>query len=146
MDNNLDNLGTFDLILALDVLEHLKNPNRVLLQLAKMLSPTGTIIVSVPNIARISVAVRLLFGKFEYADSGIMDQTHLRFFTAASAVKLMNLAGIEVLQGAVSGLESGKWKFADQLTLGMARPRLAFQLMMRGKIGQQQRAVHWEKA
>ena len=146
LDNPLENLGTFDLILALDVLEHLKNPDIVLLSLVKMLSPTGTIIVSVPNVARISVAMRLMFGKFEYADSGIMDKTHLRFFTAESAVKLMNLAGIEVLQGAGSGLELGKWNFADHLTFGMARPRLAMQLIMKGKIGQQKSKIRWEKA
>ena len=76
--------GEFDVIVYGDILEHLKNPLAVFRQLNQYLVPGGQIIVSVPNIAHLYVRLKLLAGHFDYMDRGIMDRTHLRFFTRAT--------------------------------------------------------------
>ena len=73
--------NSFDYILFMDILEHLKDPASVLSFFSTYLKNTGKIIISVPNIAFISIRLALLRGKFSYTDQGIMDNTHLRFFT-----------------------------------------------------------------
>lgn len=71
----------FDLILLLDVLEHMTDPFGYLGKMAAMLSPGGKILISLPNVAHWSVRLLLLFGIFDYHDRGIMDRTHYQFFT-----------------------------------------------------------------
>lgn len=84
---------TFDLITFGDVLEHLPDPVTVLRRAATLLEPGGSILVSLPNIAHWSVRCRLLAGRFDYRPTGIMDATHLRFFTRRSAVAMLQQAG-----------------------------------------------------
>jgi len=87
----------FDLILALDVLEHLVDPWRVLRKLHGLLRPGGTIIASIPNVAHYSVSLPLLMrGRWNYAVDGLLDQTHLRFFVQRTAVDLMTSSGLVV--------------------------------------------------
>jgi 2-polyprenyl-3-methyl-5-hydroxy-6-metoxy-1,4-benzoquinol methylase len=74
----------FDYILLLDILEHLKNHTKVLQDVHQIADSDTKIIVSVPNIANIYVRFNLLLGRFEYADRGTLDRTHLRFFTMSS--------------------------------------------------------------
>ncbi|EYF01613.1 methyltransferase domain-containing protein [Chondromyces apiculatus] len=88
----------FDVILFADVLEHTVDPAGVLGRLLPYLAEDGQVIVSLPNVAAWTVRLGLLGGKFEYAQSGILDETHLRFFTRASAVRLLEEAGLEVLR------------------------------------------------
>jgi glycosyltransferase involved in cell wall biosynthesis len=88
----------FDRILLLDVLEHLPDPERILRQVQPLLAPEGRILVSLPNVANITVRLMLLFGKWDYADRGIMDRTHLRFFTRRTARRLLEDSGYEVLE------------------------------------------------
>ena len=64
-----------------DVLEHLRDPVRVLAQTRHILAPNGSVIITLPNIAHWTIRRDLLRGRFDYADYGIMDKTHLRFFT-----------------------------------------------------------------
>jgi len=71
----------FDVILLGDVLEHLARPESVLHKLREYLTPTGFLVVSVPNIAHCDVRLALLDGKFDYQEQGILDCTHMRFFT-----------------------------------------------------------------
>jgi SAM-dependent methyltransferase len=71
----------FDLILILDVLEHLADPAAILRRAAALLNPRGRLLISVPNIAHWSVRIPLIFGKFRYTERGILDKTHLQFFT-----------------------------------------------------------------
>lgn len=88
----------FDKVLILDVLEHLNQPERVLRDVIPLLRPSGgTVIVSVPNIANISVRLSLLFGRFEYADRGIMDRTHVRFYTRKTARQLLESNGYRIV-------------------------------------------------
>jgi 2-polyprenyl-3-methyl-5-hydroxy-6-metoxy-1,4-benzoquinol methylase len=89
--------GSFDLILCLDVLEHLQDPWVVIAKLTALLSPEGCIITSLPNIRHFSVILPLLFkGRFEYAASGLLDKTHLRFFVRDTAISLLESAGLHV--------------------------------------------------
>lgn len=88
--------GPFDAILYGDVLEHLIDPLRVLVELNRLLVPDGFVIVSVPNIAHLYIRLLLLLGRFDYIDRGILDNTHLRFFTARSLRALLDDAGLVV--------------------------------------------------
>ena len=91
-------LGTFDAVLLTDVLEHLPNPQAMLLLSREALKPRGAVIVSVPNVAHWSVRSYLLRGKFQYQPYGIMDATHLRWFTAASVRSLLASSGYKVVE------------------------------------------------
>jgi SAM-dependent methyltransferase len=85
----------FDLILALDVLEHLVDPWRAVERCHRALKPGGAFIASIPNVANYSVALPLLLrGRWTYADEGLLDRTHLRFFVERTAVDLMTSSGL----------------------------------------------------
>jgi 2-polyprenyl-3-methyl-5-hydroxy-6-metoxy-1,4-benzoquinol methylase len=85
--------GPFDLVLCLDVLEHMVDPWQFLRRLGKALQPGAQVIASVPNVRHYKVSLPLLFnGRFEYETQGVLDQTHLRFFTRHSASRLLSKA------------------------------------------------------
>jgi 2-polyprenyl-3-methyl-5-hydroxy-6-metoxy-1,4-benzoquinol methylase len=88
----------FDKILLMDVLEHLEQPETLLTQCRGLLKPGGTILVSVPNVANVTVRLGLLFGRFEYQPRGILDATHLRFFTRKSIRRMIEAAGWDVVR------------------------------------------------
>jgi 2-polyprenyl-3-methyl-5-hydroxy-6-metoxy-1,4-benzoquinol methylase len=85
----------FDVIIFADVLEHLAWPIGVLRKYAAMLKDGGSVIVSLPNVGLWSVRLALLSGRFHYDDTGVLDRTHLRFFTRSSAVEMLRAAGLE---------------------------------------------------
>lgn len=87
----------YDLIIVGDVLEHLKRPDTLLKSLHTVLKEGGGLIVSVPNIANYSIRLRLLFGRFAYTETGILDRSHLRFFTHASICSLVTACGYDVV-------------------------------------------------
>jgi SAM-dependent methyltransferase len=89
-------LAPFDAIVCGDVLEHLRDPWDALAFLATLLRPGGTAAVSVPNVAHWTGRRALLRGRFPYADHGLFDRTHLRFFTRAGARALVEGAGLRV--------------------------------------------------
>lgn len=72
---------TFDVVVAADVLEHLRDPWRCLEQTRALLAPEGYLVISVPNISHNAVIAELLCGRFPYQPKGLLDSTHLRFFT-----------------------------------------------------------------
>lgn len=86
--------GGFDVVVFADVLEHLTNPLRTLRQAPALLAPGGSVVVSIPNIAHGSVRLAMLQGRFEYRDLGLLDDTHLRFFTRSSLIDLHDQAGL----------------------------------------------------
>lgn len=86
----------FDVILLGDVLEHLVRPGNLLRGLKERLRPSGWIVASMPNVAHASVRLALLHGEFRYRDYGLLDATHLRFFTADSLAELFDESGYEV--------------------------------------------------
>ena len=85
---------SFDAILFGDVLEHLKDPLHALRESAKHLAPSGTVVISVPNIAHADVKIALLKGAFPYSENGLLDQTHIYFFTKESLLELVKKAGL----------------------------------------------------
>ncbi len=111
----------FDAIIFADVLEHLDWPAPVLKSYLPYLAPGGTVIVSLPNVGNWSSRLGLLAGRFEYADTGVLDRTHLRFFTKSSARRLVEQAGLRISR--------------QSYTPGLVRPLvpLAKKLMSPGK-------------
>ena len=87
----------FDVLLFGDVLEHLADPLATLRFYRRLLAPHGRIVISLPNIARWDRRLALLFGRFDYAESGVMDRTHLRFFTLRTAKMLAREAGLAIV-------------------------------------------------
>jgi 2-polyprenyl-3-methyl-5-hydroxy-6-metoxy-1,4-benzoquinol methylase len=84
----------YDFIVLADLIEHLHNPERLLLLLKERLGRSGRICISTPNISFASVRVALLNGAFDYVDSGILERTHLRFFTLHSLNQLFTAVGL----------------------------------------------------
>ena len=125
--------ASIDLLLCLDVLEHLKDPWRVLEQLHGFVAKGGCLIASIPNVRHAAVVLPLLLGgRWEYRDSGILDRTHLRFYTRRAAIELVSGAGFSI--DAVKGLgtEAGKrgHKF-NIATLGLLSDFLTRQYLIR---------------
>ncbi|MBW7991967.1 MAG: class I SAM-dependent methyltransferase [Planctomycetes bacterium] len=97
---SLDNIpeNYFDCIILFDILEHLLDPSALLRALKKKLSSKGVIIASIPNIRYYRTFVDLVIhGNLDYKEHGILDRTHLRFFTYKSIVKMLNLLDFEIL-------------------------------------------------
>ena len=88
----------FSRVILLDVLEHLKRPELILDECHQVLERDGHLIISVPNVANISVRLTLLLGLFNYTDRGILDKTHLRFFTRKTARKMVESRGYQIVQ------------------------------------------------
>jgi len=88
--------GVFDAIVYGDVVEHLSDPLPVVVALDRSLAGDGRVIVSVPNVAHVWVRLSLALGRWNYADRGILDRTHLRFFTKRSFLAFLRDAGLDV--------------------------------------------------
>lgn len=126
-------LGRFDLILLLDVLEHLVDPWSFLSRLRhQYLTDQGHIIISLPNARHFSLVLPLLLGRFDYQERGILDKTHLRFFTRKSMHELIAGAGLSIEKTKRTSLElhlnSGK---LNCLTLGLFSDFLTSQYIFR---------------
>jgi len=88
--------GKFDYIVFADVLEHLVDPGAALQRCKSVLAEGGSVIASIPNVAYYRVRQDLLLGRFDYGPFGILDKTHLRFFTAKTSRALFAESGFEV--------------------------------------------------
>ena len=90
-------LSGYNAVVLGDILEHLPEPQIVLQKLVD-LQPTGSLfLISVPNIANLWIRLNLLFGRFEYTDRGILDRTHLVFFSRKTLVNMVKSAGLEII-------------------------------------------------
>jgi len=87
----------FDVILFLDILEHLKDPLTVLRGALDLLSDRGHVVISLPNVAHAALRAQLLSGHFSYTPTGLLDNTHLRFFDPTSVHQFLRDAGLVVL-------------------------------------------------
>ena len=87
-----------DAVVLADVLEHLRSPAQTLALVRNALREDGRVFISVPNIANITVRLGLLFGVFEYRDRGILDATHLRFYTKRTIRREVENAGFRILE------------------------------------------------
>ncbi len=83
----------YDVVLMMDVIEHLKNPPETLKKISSLLRPKGFLIFSVPNMAHISVRLDLLKGNFNYNQTGLLDNTHLHFYTEETLKRVLALGG-----------------------------------------------------
>ena len=96
--------GGFDVVLAADVLEHVRSPEHLLAEIAKHLRPGGSVITSVPNFGHWYPRVRVASGRFDYDARGILDRGHLRFFTRRSFARMVGEAGWEIRRQESIGL------------------------------------------
>jgi 2-polyprenyl-3-methyl-5-hydroxy-6-metoxy-1,4-benzoquinol methylase len=90
-----DGLGTFDTLIAADILEHLPDPWATLTAYTTHLEPHATVIVSLPNVGHWSVYAALASGRWPRKPEGIFDATHLRWFTRKDALELLTQAGLQ---------------------------------------------------
>lgn len=86
----------YDFIVLADVIEHLEAPGRLLRRLPALLQPQGRLLISLPHVGYAGLVAELLSGEFAYRPHGLIDRTHLRFFTRASAARLLALNGFAV--------------------------------------------------
>ncbi|MGH9459012.1 MAG: class I SAM-dependent methyltransferase [Thermoanaerobaculia bacterium] len=86
-----------DAVVLADVLEHMRDPQILLRRTAEALPPGGRAFISLPNVACLPIRLHLLAGRFTYADRGILDRTHLRFFTRGTAREEIERSGLRVL-------------------------------------------------
>ena len=123
----------YDVILCLDVLEHLVDPWSFLSSLQGLLVPGGCVIASIPNLRTLPVLWHLAVGgRFDYASQGIMDQTHLRFFTKKTALSLMGSGGLTVVDWRRSPMARGsKSQWFNFFTLGLFRDFLTEQYLVK---------------
>jgi 2-polyprenyl-3-methyl-5-hydroxy-6-metoxy-1,4-benzoquinol methylase len=105
----------FDVVLAADVLEHLRDPWACLRAAREHLLPEGALVISVPNVTHSALLAQLLMGRFPYTDKGLLDRTHLRFFSRADLEDLLLATGFlplvweRIEQAAVYTELAGAW-------------------------------------
>jgi SAM-dependent methyltransferase len=113
--------GGYDCIIYGDVLEHLSDPWRLMREHAALLSPRGVMLICVPNAAHWSVILKLLKGTFDYEDRGVLDRTHLRWFTLATMEAALMETGLQLCDVSPRVFDRpGAEALADTLAEGMA--------------------------
>ncbi|MFH1833089.1 MAG: class I SAM-dependent methyltransferase [Candidatus Levyibacteriota bacterium] len=125
--------GKFDVILAMSLAEHLKDLKSFFSLVKKLMDKNGCLIITVPNIAHWSIRLSLLFGKFNYEKYGILDETHLHFFTVKSLKDLIENNGFEITSLKIDAEGGGYPKIS--LFLSRFFPNLfAYQILVIAKI------------
>ena len=118
-------------ILCLDVLEHMIDPWTTTRKLGALLCPGGVLLASIPNVQNYRVVLPLLRGRWDYASEGLLDRTHLRFFTRSSAIELMQCSGLVVDRVEVTGVFGRTLRVLS--TVPALRPFLGFQFLIRAR-------------
>lgn len=110
----------FDCVIFNDVLEHLVHPKNVLTETKKLLADHGCVVASIPNIRHYGNLVRLLFFKdWKYLESGILDYTHVRFFTKKSIIRLFEESGYHIVKiKGINQVFNLKWMIYYLYSLG----------------------------
>jgi glycosyltransferase involved in cell wall biosynthesis len=108
----------YDTVLAADIIEHLRNPLRTLTSMAERLKPGGTIVASVPNIGHWYPRFRTAAGLFDYDQRGILDDTHVRFFTRRSFLRVVREAGLVPVATQHTGLPFDALKISTSRGVG----------------------------
>jgi SAM-dependent methyltransferase len=120
--------ASYDYIVCADVLEHLRQPEVVVRQLTSLLSKNGRLILSIPNVAYAGLIAALLNGEFRYRGLGLLDATHLRFFTRKSLLEWLAGMGLSVVGLDVVRVELADSEFSREGLEGFA-PALQQQLL-----------------
>jgi glycosyltransferase involved in cell wall biosynthesis len=130
----------FDIVLAADVIEHVMNPGVLMNQIREILSPQGTALICVPNIAHWYPRFRSTFGMFDYDQRGILDATHLRFFTRRSlgrlvgrsgfAIRRMEPLGLPLDALGVEGTKARTVRLLDRLLSGLWPTMFGYQFLV----------------
>lgn len=125
-----DLTGAFDALIISEVLEHLVDPWASLRRLADCLKPGAMVYVSSPNVSHWQVIRMLVRGDFSYQDAGVLDRTHLRWFTPSTYRALVEGAGLDVISVEPASPMSGKARLVDSLTGGRIRHLFIAQIMI----------------
>jgi len=125
--------GDYDVLILSEVLEHLVDPWGLLKGLARLLRPGGRVYASSPNIAHNRVIRSLLAGRFDYEPIGVMDRTHLRWFTPATYREMFEQAGFETLSVGPLAPYSRKARFLNRLTGNRSAHLFQVQIMYKGR-------------
>jgi SAM-dependent methyltransferase len=96
--------ATYRVIVCADVLEHTVDPEAVIHQLRRVATDDALFIISLPNVAHLAVRLMLLFGRFPQMERGILDRTHLHFYTLDTATDMLRRAGLEVARARPTGV------------------------------------------
>jgi 2-polyprenyl-3-methyl-5-hydroxy-6-metoxy-1,4-benzoquinol methylase len=116
---------TYRTVLCGDVLEHTADPVAVLRRLRRAATDDATFVVSLPNVAHLAVRMLLLFGKFPRMERGILDKTHLQFFTRDTAEQMLREAGLKVLSARATGVPVDElWRRGEGRVLFRAAVRM----------------------
>jgi 2-polyprenyl-3-methyl-5-hydroxy-6-metoxy-1,4-benzoquinol methylase len=125
---------SLDAVLCLDVLEHLIDPWRVVQKIHSLIKPGGILVASIPNVRHYTVVLPLLLkGRWDYTPSGLLDRTHLRFFTKASAIALLESSGLRVDAIDAVWRTSRAVRVLDAVTFSLGRPWLEYQFLLRAR-------------
>jgi SAM-dependent methyltransferase len=101
-------VGTgYDVVIVGDLIEHLSRPTHILKQIRAVLTPGGEVLLSVPNFGHWYPRARVLTGRFGYDRRGILDDTHLRFFTRSTLRRTVRAAGFDIVEEVATGLPLG---------------------------------------
>lgn len=127
--------ASLDVILCLDVLEHLVDPWEVINKMTVFLKPGGSLIASLPNTRNFHVSFSLLFlGEWNYTSDNFLDKTHLRFFTRKTAISTLECSGLSVNRIIETGFE--RWtpaRIANAITFGLFRPIFIYEYILCAK-------------
>jgi 2-polyprenyl-3-methyl-5-hydroxy-6-metoxy-1,4-benzoquinol methylase len=125
--------NSIDLVLCLDVLEHLVDPWSAIRKLTRLISPGGSLIASIPNIRHHSVTLPLILrGEWKYGNKDILDITHLRFFTKQASIELVQIGGLRVNEVLTAKLAKGsKSWLANLISFGLLRQFFVFQYLIK---------------
>jgi 2-polyprenyl-3-methyl-5-hydroxy-6-metoxy-1,4-benzoquinol methylase len=114
---SLSTLGTYDVIVFADVLEHMKDASKVLVTMKSLLNPKGRIIFSIPNMAHLFIRLQLLEGKFPYTRTGLLDKTHLHFYDEYEVRRIFSEAGYNIEKFDCTILDYPDQLIAEKLSL-----------------------------
>jgi SAM-dependent methyltransferase len=123
--------GTYPVVVCADVLEHTVDPVDVLRQLRRVATPDAVFVISLPNVAHLAVRLLLLSGRFPQMERGILDRTHLHFWTLDTARAMLAQAGLEVVRARPTGVPLDElWRAGEGRLLFQALMRLQHLLLL----------------
>ncbi|MBI1804263.1 MAG: class I SAM-dependent methyltransferase [Ignavibacteria bacterium] len=126
-------VGYFDCIICADVLEHCKDPWAVLRKLHVYLASDGVMIASIPNLRNLVPLIKIVCNRWEYEDEGILDRTHLRFFTSRTMLDMFRTTGYLPKIAGSQVFGDLKFRLLRLLSLGLLKPFSVFRYIIVAK-------------